>query len=84
VVDGRDSSVLYERRRAEGVLEVGRGHLEPAKGEEGEQAARRGQKQVQDLPLDLEDLLEAVHDVEVALGVELANVAGVEPALVVE
>lgn len=36
------------------------------------------------VPLDLEDLFEAVDDVKVALGVKLADVAGVEPALVVE
>lgn len=84
VVDGRDSGVLHERRRAEGILEVGGSDLESAKGEEGKRAAQTGERREESLPLDLEDLFEAVDDVDVALGVKLADVAGVEPVLVVE
>jgi len=43
---------LYERRRAEGILEVGRSDLESAK-EDGEQAARKERRKLETYPFIL-------------------------------
>lgn len=43
----------------------------------------RAMWELNDVPFDLEDLLEAIDDVEITLGVELADIAGVEPTFVV-